>query len=256
MKSLEFFQFLCPPDNYCVLVHDAETGQTATIDAPEAGAIQAALTEKGWALTHILVTHHHGDHTAGNLALKAKYDCEIVGPESERDRIPGLTLGVREGSPLTFAGRRIQVLETPGHTLGHVTYYLPESGVAFTGDTLFSLGCGRLFEGDAQTMWSSLQKIAALPGSTQMYCGHEYTLSNAKFALSVDGSNRDLQKRAADAERLRSNQQHTLPTTLAAEKRTNPFLRPHDPNIRDHLKLDGARDWQVFARLRELKNKS
>lgn len=256
MKSLEFFQFICQTDNYCVLIHDAESGQTASIDAPEAGAIEAVLQARGWALTHIFVTHHHGDHTAGNLALKAKHNCEIIGPESERERIPGMSHCVGERSPLAFAGHRIEVLETPGHTLGHLTYYLPQSGVAFTGDTLFSLGCGRVFEGDARTMWSSLQKIASLPDETQVYCGHEYTLANAKFARSVDPDNIDLLKRTAEVERLRSLQRPALPVTIGIERRTNPFLRPHDPNIRNHLKLDGAADWQVFARLRELKNKA
>lgn len=246
----------CLADNYCVLLHAPSTGETTAIDAPHADTIKAALAARGWRLSDILVTHHHNDHTGGCQALKDHYGCTITGPQSELERIASLSRAVSESTALTFDGQPVRVLETPGHTLGHVCYYFPALGIAFTGDTLFALGCGRLFEGDAASMLASLQKITALPDDTQIYCGHEYTLSNARFALSVEPENQALAKRFKEIEAMRAAGQPTLPTTIALEKATNPFLRTHSPNIRARLGLAGAPDWQVFARLRELKNKA
>ena len=246
----------CLSDNYCVLLHAPASGDTIAIDAPQAEPIKAALAAHGWRLSDILITHHHNDHTAGCQALKDHFGCTITGPETEVERIAGLSRVVSDKSAVTFDGQPVRVLETPGHTLGHVSYYFPALATVFTGDTLFALGCGRLFEGDAATMLASLQKITALPDDTKIYCGHEYTLSNARFALTVEPENNALATRFKEIEAMRAAGQPTLPTTIALEKATNPFLRTHSPNIRARLGLASAPDWQVFARLRELKNKA
>jgi hydroxyacylglutathione hydrolase len=256
MKSLEVQLIPCLSDNYCVLLQSLEGGQSLIIDAPEASPVKAAINVQKSQLTDIFVTHHHGDHTGGCVALKELYGCRIEGPEAEAERIPGLSHAVKEGSPLSFAGHDVRVLETPGHTLGHISYYFPSIATVFTGDTLFAMGCGRIFEGDAQMMHGSLQKIAALPDDTKIYCGHEYTLANARFALSVEPENQALVERVKTIEALRGQGQPTLPTTLGLEKATNPFLRTQSPAIRARLGLQGAPDWQVLGRLRELKNKA
>ena len=256
MTQLTFVQVPCLADNYAVIAHSPQSGETLLIDAPDAKAIEAALDQRGWRLSHLFVTHHHTDHTGGVAALKEKYGCKVTGPEGEADRIPQIDHAVSEKSAVTFAGMEVRIIETPGHTLGHIAYVIPGAKVAFTGDTLFSLGCGRIFEGDAQSMWSALEKLMTLPDDTQIYCGHEYTTSNGRFALSVEPENEALQARMRDVEILRGQGKPTLPTTLAAEKATNPFLRPGSPAIRARLGLQNAADWQVFARLRELKNKA
>lgn len=256
MVSLIVALIPCLADNYCVLLHHPDSGATAAIDAPDGNAIKAALSERGWRLTHIFVTHHHNDHTAGIPALKAFYGAVVIGPEAEESRIPGLSQTVTPRSELSFAGQRVTVIDTPGHTLGHVAYYLPDSSLVFTGDTLFSLGCGRMFEGDAKGMLGALTRIAALPDDTLIYCGHEYTLANGRFAMTVEPENDVLKARFKEVEALRASGRPTLPTTIGQEKATNPFLRTRSRAIRARLGLDGAEDWQVFARLRELKNKA
>lgn len=245
----------CLADNYCVLLHAPETGETIAIDAPHADTIKAELAKRGWRLNEIFITHHHNDHTGGCQALKDHFGCTITGPETEAERIPAIARGVSEGSELSFAGYSVRVLDTPGHTLGHISYHFPELKVAFTGDTLFALGCGRVFEGDPQMMFASMQKLAALPDDTAIYCGHEYTLSNARFALSIEPENAALAARAKIIEAKRAAGEPTLPTTIELEKATNPFLRTASTAIRARLGMMGAPDWQVFARLRELKNK-
>lgn len=256
MGAFEIVLLPCLADNYSVLLHDPVSGETAAIDAPHAGAIRAALNERNWRLNHLFITHHHTDHTAGIADLKGHYGASVTGPEAEADRIPGLTRGVTEATPLEFAGHPIRVLETPGHTLGHVTYHFPDDGLVFTGDTLFSMGCGRIFEGDPQMMWNSVSKIGALPGDTRIYCGHEYTLGNARFALSVEPENETLKSRVAEVEAQRVAGEPTIPTTIDLENATNPFLRPDSRMIRARLGLNSAPDWEVFARLRHLKNKA
>jgi hydroxyacylglutathione hydrolase len=255
MGALDIVLLPCLADNYCVLLHEQSSGETAAIDAPHAPTIKAALAERDWRLNEIFVTHHHTDHTAGVIELKAHYGAGVTGPAAEAERILGLTRGVTASSKLDFAGHPINVLETPGHTLGHVTYVFPEDDLAFTGDTLFSLGCGRIFEGNAQLMWESLCKIASLPDRTQIYCGHEYTLNNARFAMTVEAENDQLKARVAEVKTLSAEGRPTLPTTIDVEKATNPFLRPQSRIIRARLGLEGAPDWEVFARLRQLKNK-
>jgi hydroxyacylglutathione hydrolase len=243
-------------DNYSVLLHERGSGETAAVDAPHAATVKAALDQRNWRLNHIFITHHHTDHTAGIPELKGYYGASVTGPEAEADRIPGLTRGVAGSSRLEFAGHPIRVIETPGHTLGHITYHWPDDALAFTGDTLFSLGCGKIFEGDPQMMWSSVSKIGELPGQTRIYCGHEYTLGNARFAMTVEPENDALKARVAQVEALRVEGKPTLPTTVDVEKATNPFLRPQSRMIRTRLGLEGAPDWEVFARLRQLKNKA
>lgn len=255
MTHLIVRQFPCLSDNYGVLVHDPATGATGTIDAPDANAIIHALDAEGWTLTHVLTTHHHTDHTGGIPALKARYGCTVIGPAGEAARIPNIDQEVDESTPLKFGAFNVRVIETPGHTLGHIAYNFPDAEVVFVGDTLFSLGCGRMFEGDAEAMWTSLQKLGGLPDATRVYCGHEYTLANGRFALSMEPENEALKARVAEVTALRAANQPTVPTTIGAEKAANPFLRTQSAAIRARLGLERVPEWQVFQRLRELKNK-
>ena len=254
MAPLEIYQFPCLSDNYGVLIHDPDSGATGSIDTPEAAAVDNALAAKGWTLTHILNTHHHHDHTGGNLELKNKYNCTIVGPSAEGDRIPGIDQAVGHGETYDFAGHEARIIETPGHTLGHIAYHFADDGVAFVGDTLFALGCGRVFEGNAQQMWMSLERLLAMPDDTIVYCGHEYTEANARFSVTVDPSNTELQSRVTEIAALRADGKPTVPTTMAVEKATNPFLRPADPAIRTHLGLVNAENVDVFAEIRRRKD--
>lgn len=254
MASLDIYQFPCLSDNYGVLIHDASNNLTASIDAPEAAAVRQALAEKGWKLTHILTTHYHADHTDGNLPLKEETGCTIVGPKNEADRVPGIDVKVGEGDTYAFGDLTAKVFDTPGHTAGHITYWFPEANVAFAGDTLFAMGCGRLFEGDAKTMWNSLSKLKALPPETTVYCGHEYTKSNAEFALTIEPGNTALVGRAEDVAVLRAKGEPTLPTTIARELETNPFLRADSAEIRANLNMADAEDWEVFGEVRKRKD--
>jgi hydroxyacylglutathione hydrolase len=256
MTQIEIHQFACLKDNYGVLIHDPEGGQTASIDAPDAAAVTAALQETGWRLTHILATHHHADHTAGIAALKARTQCQVIGPKGESARIPGLDKAVGEPDSFRLGHFEVKVLDTPGHTIGHVSYWLPGAQVAFVGDTLFAMGCGRVLEGTPEMMYGSLQKIAALPAETLLYCGHEYTVANAKFGLTIEPENVALQRRTRDVEALRAAGAATLPTEVGLERETNVFLRPQVSAIRKRLGFNNEPDWQVFAEIRERKNKS
>ena len=250
-------QFLCLTDNYGVLLHDPETMRTAAIDAPDATAILAALEETGWALTDILVTHHHADHTQGLPELRERYpDVHIVGPAKEAEVIGLLDATVREGDRVAVGSLQASVIEVPGHTLGHIAYVFEEEGLLFAGDTLFALGCGRPFEAPPGVLYHSLMKLARLPGSTEVYCGHEYTLSNARFALTLDGGNALLVERAAEIERLRAAKAFTLPTTIALELATNPFMRAAEPDLKAALAMPDADAVDVFAELRARKNRS
>jgi len=254
MRPIEIHQFPCLSDNYGYLIHDAESGATAAIDTPSAEAIQAALEAKGWTLTHIFNTHHHADHAGGNLELKAATGCQIIGPRADARRIPGIDIEYGDGDSFMFGEHPVEVFDTPGHTAGHVVYYLPEDGVAFVGDTLFSLGCGRLFEGTPQQMWASLGKLMRWPDPTLLYCAHEYTQANARFALTVEPGNHALVERSRAVDGLRARGQPTVPTTLALEKATNPFLRPTSAEIQRSVGCDGSDPVEVFARVRALKD--
>jgi hydroxyacylglutathione hydrolase len=249
-------QFLCLTDNYGVLLHDSSTGATASIDAPEAGPIFAALEQKGWTLTHLLITHHHADHVQGAPELKARFpDLEIIGPAKDAARIGFLESQVREGDVVRVASLAARVIETPGHTIGHIAYHFEEDALAFCGDTIFSLGCGRAFETPYAVLWSSLVKLAALPGETQVYCGHEYTQANARFALTIEPDNPVLQARAEEVARLRAENRPTLPTTIAAELAANPFLRAEKPSVQAAVGMVGADPEEVFAELRARKDR-
>jgi hydroxyacylglutathione hydrolase len=256
MQKLSVALIPCLTDNYCVLLHSEEDGATVAIDAPDAAAVSRALDERGWRLTDLFITHHHTDHTQGIAALKERYGCTVTGPAGEAERIQGLDRTVDESSALTFAGRNVRVIETPGHTLGHIAYFFTEDQLVFTGDTLFAMGCGRIFEGDAESMWGGVQKLLALPGTTSVYCGHEYTAANGRFALTIEPENDELVKRMASVTALREKNAPTIPTTLALEQQTNPFLRVSQPGIRARLGMERMPDWKVFQRLRELKNKA
>lgn len=256
MANLEIHQFPCLNDNYGVLIHDPASGATASVDAPDGEAVAAAAKSKGWGLTHILVTHHHADHTQGNAALKAATGCTVIGPKGEAGRIPGLDKAVGEGDTFPLGGAQVHVLETPGHTSGHITYWLPAQGVAFAGDTLFSLGCGRVMEGTPEMMWASLGKLMRLPPRTLIYCGHEYTLANGRFALTIEPDNEALKARIRQCEALRAEGRPTLPMRLDQELETNPFLRAGRADIKARLGLAGAPDWKCFAEIRARKNRA
>jgi hydroxyacylglutathione hydrolase len=255
MTGLQIHQFPTRSDNYGVLVHDRATEATVSIDAPDAEEILAALHEKGWVLTHILTTHHHGDHTAGNTLLKRMTGCSILGPAKEARSIPGIDVQVAQGDSVEVGSAKARVIETPGHTKGHVSYFFPQDELVFVGDTLFSIGCGRLLEGDAETMWHSLQKLMALPPQTRLYCGHEYTLANAKFALTIEPENAVLQARAAEVEALAARGEPALPTTIAQELDTNPFLRPSSPVIQKRLGMEGRPLAEIFGAIRKRKDR-
>ena len=254
MPKLELHHFICRDDNYGVLVHDSATGQTATIDAPEAPAIERELERKGWKLTHILTTHHHIDHVEGNLALKKKWGVTIIGPKAEAPQIPGIDKQVAGGESYDFAGREVKVIATPGHTLGHIVLHLPEEKLLFAGDTLFALGCGRVIEGTLAEMWTSLDKLRKLPRDTLFHCGHEYTESNARFALTIEPGNDKLVKRAAKIKAQRANKEMTLPGTIGEELDTNVFLRPESKEIRSVLAMSMSSNSDVFAETRKRKD--
>lgn len=254
MTGLEIEQFICGTDNYGVLLHEKASGLTAAIDTPDAAPIKAALERRGWRLTHIFTTHHHGDHVAGHAQLKAETGCLILGGAKDAGRIPGLDVPLHEGDDVGFGVFDVLVMDTPGHTSGHISYWLPQAGIAFVGDTLFPFGCGRLLEGSAALMWQSLQKLSALPPETQIYCGHEYTLTNARFAQTIEPENQALQNRVQAVTSLRAEGLPTVPSRLEEELATNPFLRPASPEVQKRLNLAGRPLAEVFAEIRRRKD--
>ena len=251
---LQVHQFPCRSDNYGFLAHDPATQSTACIDTPDDDATNAALEKNGWRLTHILNTHHHGDHTGANLSLKERWGCTIVGAANDAERIPGIMVRVSDGDTYTFGGFDAKVFEVPGHTTGHIAYYFESEGIAFVGDTLFALGCGRLFEGTPEMMWNSLQKLMALPDNTVVYCAHEYTQANAEFALSVEPGNDRLVARSKEIDELRAKGLPTVPTTIGLERETNPFVRPMSENLQATIGLSGADLVSVFTETRKRKD--
>lgn len=249
--ALMIHQFICRSDNFGVLIHDEDSGITAAIDAPELDPIRKKLAEYHWKLDYILTTHHHEDHVAANLALKSEFGCRIIGPAGD---IPGRDEAVREGDSFDVGTFEVRVIETPGHTLDHISYWIPAAGVAFVGDTLFALGCGRVIEGTMPMMWHSLEKLLRLPEDTDIYCGHEYTQANARFALTIEPDNGDLIERARIVDERRAAGEVTLPTTLLMEKQTNPFLRVDHADIRHRLGMDHASNAEVFGEIRRRKD--
>ena len=247
--------FLCLKDNFGVLLHDPESGATAAIDAPEAAPIEAALQKTGWKLTDILVTHHHADHTQGIGPLKEHHRCRVVAPRNEAKRIADIDRSVGEGEMVRVGSLEARVIDTPGHTAGHISYFFPADKLAFVGDTLFSIGCGRVIEGDPEMMWKSLLKLRALPDDTHFYCGHEYTDANIRFAKTIEPNNKALAARADEVAKLSAAHKFTIPATIGAEKAANPFFRGDDPALAASLGLSGSPAWKVFAEIRERKNR-
>ncbi len=250
-----FHTFLCRSDNIGVLIHDQATGATASVDVPEAEAVERALREKNWRLTDIIVTHRHLDHIEGISALKAKTGARVIAPKKAAAQVPQADELVAGGDKVKIGELTASVLDTPGHCADHISFWFPQEHALFAGDTIFTLGCGRVSEATPSVLWSSLQRIAALPNETRIWSGHEYTLSNAKFAVSVDGTNEALKTRYAQIEKLRAENKLTVPTTLAEEKATNPFLRAGDPKVQKAVGMAGADASAVFAELRERKNR-
>jgi hydroxyacylglutathione hydrolase len=254
--AAEIRLFTCLSDNFGYLIHDPATGATASIDAPEAGPIVKALEREGWNLTDILVTHHHHDHVGGIAELKQKYKCRVVAPHDKKAAIADVDLRAANGDVVKVGNLLARVLETPGHTLDHISYVFDGEKAVFAADTLFSIGCGRVFEGTYPMMWESLSKLRALPDDFRLYCGHEYTASNVKFALTVDPNNPALKARAEQVTRLRAENKPTVPTLLGEEKKANVFLRADQPEVAANLHMKGASAAEVFGELRERKNKS
>lgn len=252
--ALEIELYAAGTDNIGYLLRDAASGRVAAIDSPSATAMRAALSARKWRLTDIIITHHHFDHVDGLEGLKSEFECRLVGPQAESDRIWGLDELVSYGDTVELGGTRLAVIDTPGHTLGHVVYHDRESRALFSGDALFSVGVGRMLEGTPGPMWKGLTRLKALPGDTLLYCGHEYTLSNIAFALSVDPRNAALQARRAEAEAQRAAGRFTVPVTLATEFATNPFLRADTPELAAAAGLVGADPVEVFAALRRMKD--
>ncbi|GIL46170.1 hypothetical protein Vafri_3219 [Volvox africanus] len=254
--GMEVVRVPCLSDNYVWLLHEPSSGRTAVVDPAELHPVVSELERRGWTLDAILNTHHHWDHVGANMDLKRRFPhCTVVGPRADQDRIPGIDTQVGEGDTWRFGVLDVRVFDTPGHTRGHITYWIPQSNALFPGDTLFALGCGRLFEGSPRQMWSSLSKLLPLPDHTRVYCAHEYTEANARFAVTVDPHNRLLAERKDRVEAARRKGEATVPSTLGEEKATNPFLRPGDPAIRKQMGLGpGAEDWEVFAAIRAAKD--
>ncbi len=254
--ELDIRMMACLPENqnYAFLVRDKESGLVTSIDSPDPDVISAELEALGWSLDFIWNTHHHWDHVDGNLALKERWGARIVGPGGERRPIPGIDVMVGDGETVSLGASVATVWATPGHTLGHIAFHFPRQRLIFVGDTIFAMGCGRLFEGTPQQMYGSLQRLASLPPDTQIYCAHEYTLSNARFAITVDSANSSLAQRVKEVEALRARGAPTVPTTIADELATNPFLRADAAELAAALNMRGALAVEVFAELRQRKD--
>ncbi|PCI59306.1 MAG: hydroxyacylglutathione hydrolase [Kordiimonadales bacterium] len=251
---LEIVQIPVLQDNYLYLIYEPKSGQTAIVDPALEEPVIAEVEKRGWALTHIINTHHHWDHVGANEALKERFGLTIIGPKADKDRIPGIDICVDEGDQITLGDAVADVYFVPGHTRGHIAYHFAEADALFCGDTIFSMGCGRLFEGTPAQMWHSISKLAALPDETLIYCAHEYTTANGNFALSIEPKNAALVARMADVAALRANGKPTVPTTLGLEKKTNPFLRPMSAEIQHTIGLAGADLTDVFAEVRHRKD--
>ncbi len=244
----------CLSDNYAYLVHDPSSGATAVVDVPETGPVEAALADHGWTLTDIWITHHHHDHIGGVDALRKATGARVTGAKADAHRLPQLDVPVEPCGSFAFGGETVEVIDVSGHTVGHIAFHIPGAALAFTGDSLMGLGCGRLFEGDPGMMWDSLCRLRALPGDTLICSGHEYSGSNARFALSIEPENAALAERAADIEAKRAEGVPTVPVALTLEKETNPFLRADQPSLKALLGMEGAPDPEVFGEIRRRKD--
>lgn len=253
--ALELITIPCLKDNYAYLIHDATSGQTAVVDVPEPGPILAALAERGWTLSDILITHHHWDHIDGVAALRAATGAMVVGNAADAHRLPPLDLALSEGLTLTIGAEVGHVIDVPGHTVGHIAFHFPQSALAFTADSLMAGGCGRLFEGSPDQMWDSLRKLAALPPETLICSGHEYTSSNLRFAATIEPANEALTARIARVAKARAENRPTVPSRLSGELATNPFLRAGQPHIKVLLGIPDATDAASFAEIRARKDR-
>ena len=242
----------CLSDNYAYLIH--EDGKTALVDVPEAAPILAALSDRGWSLDEIWITHHHDDHIAGTAEVKEATGATVTGAKADAHRLPPLDRQVSDGEDFDFAGAKVRVMDVSGHTVGHIAFYIPDAAAAFTADSLMALGCGRVFEGTMEQMWDSLSKLAALPPETMIYSGHEYTQTNARFALTVDPTNANLNDRVQEVAAARSRGEPTVPVALRRELETNPFLRAGLSGVKDSLNMSGQPDADVFAEIRRRKD--
>lgn len=241
-------------DNYVHLLRDPGSGAVGVVDPGDAAPVEEALERRGWRLTHILNTHHHNDHIGGNGALKARYAATVIGAAADARRIPDLDVTLGDGDTVAFGDQVARVIDTPGHTVGHIAFWFEGAGALFCGDTLFALGCGRLFEGTPTQMWGSLRALRSLPEATRVYCGHEYTLSNARFAVTVDPTNGELERRVEAIKAMRDHGRPTIPSTIGEERRTNPFLRADDAQVQAAVGMAGADPAKVFAEIRRRKD--
>ncbi len=251
---LDVATFPCRSDNYGYLMRDKDSGLVAAIDAPEAAQTEAALDHLGWTLTHILLTHHHTDHVEGVADLRGRGDVAVVGARADAARLPRLDIEVMPEKAWSFGNHPVVILDTPGHTVGQINYFLPGPNVLFSGDTLFAMGCGRLFEGTAAQMWGSLAAIKELPDDTTIFFGHEYTAANGDFALDIEPGNPDLLERIEAVTETLGKGGYTAPTTLALEKKTNPFLRADQVAVARAVDMVGADPAIVFAEVRRRKD--
>ena len=253
-RSLEIVIVPCLSDNFAYLLRDAATGAVGVVDAPAAAPIEAALDERGWGLDQILITHHHGDHIDGVPRLVQRFGAKTVGAKKDENRLPPLDAALLEGDRWRLGESEAEVIDVSGHTVNHIAFYFAEAGAVFTGDSLFAIGCGRVFEGTHLMMWESLSKLAALPPETEAYFGHEYTLANAKFAVTAEPTNQALAARAAEVAEARENGEWTTPTTIARELETNPFLRATERSVQAAMGMEGGDPAAVFGEVRRRKD--
>lgn len=252
--SIEIVTVPCLRDNYAYLLHDPATGATAVVDVPDETPVEGELERRGWRLTDILITHHHADHIDGVDALRDSTGAGVTGAAADAHRLPRLDRAVSGGDSFAFGSLEVRVIEVPGHTLGHIAYHLPDAAAVFTADSLMALGCGRVFEGTPPQMWASLSKLAALPPDTRVFSGHEYTESNARFALTIEPANAELSARAGRVRAARAEGRPTVPSTIAEELATNPFLRAGLPELKAAVGMPGAGDAECFAEIRRRKD--
>ncbi len=254
MSTLEIHQIPTRNDNYVYLIRDSASGLVGVVDPSDAAPVRQMLDRLGWQLTHVLTTHHHNDHVGGVPELMDATGCTVVGPRADRDRIPGISVEVGDGDTFLLGEAEAKVYDTPGHTSGHIAYWFPESSALFCGDTLFALGCGRVFEGTHEQMWTSLSKFKEVPDDTRIYCAHEYTQANARFALSIDPDNADLQAYSREIDEKRAAGQPTVPSLMGVERKSNPFLRADAPDLIRAVGMEGKGPVEVFAEVRTRKD--
>jgi hydroxyacylglutathione hydrolase len=251
---LEIIQLPVLTDNYIYIIHEPNSKETAVVDPAIAQPVLDLLNSNGWRLNYILNTHHHSDHVGANLELKKQTDCQIIGFEKDQKRIPGIDIKLKQEDEVKLGNQIAKVIETPGHTLGHIVYYFADSDALFCGDTLFSMGCGRLFEGTAEQMWHSLQHLKSLPKQTKIYCAHEYTQANSQFALTLEADNKQLSYRIEEVNNLRADNKATIPSSLEQELMTNPFLREDSLALQQSVDMVGMPAIDVFRKIRQLKD--